>query len=191
MKSMAFSLLANSSTEADESKEMELTIGSLSIHVRPSGSTRLLDPVKPDPSARKGERIAISGSLVDSSSEVNLPVSLTAAEDMPKKIEELDETQGKLNTEATSVKTHTSTRDFATGSSGISRSVHQLCVIITEAAEEDNHEGNKEVDGQVKKSRSNSMKERRKSTFQLESGESSCQLSIMAQKYPRAQGEKF
>jgi hypothetical protein len=40
--------------------------------------------------------------------------------------------------------------------------VHQLCVIITEAAEEDNHEGNKEVDRQVDKSRSNSKKEKEK-----------------------------
>jgi hypothetical protein len=60
------------------------------------------------------------------------------------------------------VKTHDSSRDFAIESSGISRSVHQLCVIITEAAEEDNHEGNKKVDLQVDKLRSNSKKEKEK-----------------------------
>jgi hypothetical protein len=64
--------------------------------------------------------------------------------------------------EATMVKTHDSIRDFAIGSSGVSRSVHQLCVIITEAAEEDNHKGNKEVDMQVDKPRSNSKKEKEK-----------------------------
>jgi hypothetical protein len=38
-------------------------------------------------------------------------------------------------------------RDISSRSSGISKSVHQLCVIITEAAEEEsNHTGNKEVD---------------------------------------------
>jgi hypothetical protein len=38
-------------------------------------------------------------------------------------------------------------RDIASRSSGVSRSVHQLCVIITEAAEEENNQtGNKEVD---------------------------------------------
>jgi hypothetical protein len=37
-----------------------------------------------------------------------------------------------------------------------------LCVIITEAAEEDNHEGNKEVDLQVDKPRNNSKKEKEK-----------------------------
>jgi hypothetical protein len=54
-------------------------------------------------------------------------------------------------------------RDIASRSSGISRSVHQLCVIITEAAEEENnHTGNKEVDMQVDKIRSNGKKEKEK-----------------------------
>jgi hypothetical protein len=81
---------------------------------------------------------------------------------MPKRLEEFDETRGKPDMEATTVKTHDSPRDFATRSSGVSRSVHQLCVIITEAAEEDNHEGNKEVDMQVDKPRSNNKKEKEK-----------------------------
>jgi hypothetical protein len=45
--------------------------------------------------------------------------------------------------EATVVKLHNSPRDFTAGSSGVSRSVHQLCIIIAKAAEENNHEGNK------------------------------------------------
>jgi hypothetical protein len=54
-------------------------------------------------------------------------------------------------------------RDFASGSSGISRSVHQLCVIITEAKEEENnHAGNEEIDMQVDKLRSNGKKEKEK-----------------------------
>jgi hypothetical protein len=162
MNSTAFSLLASSNPEVDESQEMELTIGSLSFYVGPSGSTRLLDPMKSGPSASKDERITITGSSMGFSSEVNSPVSLTATEDMQKKLEEFDETRGKPNMEATTVKTHYSPRDFATGSSGISRSVHQLCVIITEVVEEDNHEGNKEIDMQVKKPRSNSNKEKDK-----------------------------
>jgi hypothetical protein len=59
-------------------------------------------------------------------------------------------------------KTHDSSRDFAFESIGISRSIHQLCVIITEVAEGDNHEGNEEVDLQVNKLRSNSKKEKEK-----------------------------
>jgi hypothetical protein len=142
MNSMAFSLLANSNLEVDGSQEMELTIRSLSFYVGPSGSTRLSDPTKSGPSASKAERIAISGSSVGSSSEVNSPVSLTAKEDMQEKLKEFNETREKSMVEATAVKTHDSSRDFAIESGGISRSVHQLCVIITEAAEEDNHEGN-------------------------------------------------
>jgi hypothetical protein len=55
MNSAAFSLLANSSSELNGSQEMELTIGSLSIFVGPSGSSRLSDLAKPDPSASKPE----------------------------------------------------------------------------------------------------------------------------------------
>jgi hypothetical protein len=54
-------------------------------------------------------------------------------------------------------------RDTTSRSSSASRSVHQLCVIITEAAEEENnHSSNKEVDIQVDKIRSNSKKEKEK-----------------------------
>jgi hypothetical protein len=162
MNSTAFSLLANSNLEVDESQEMELAIGSLSFYVGPSGSTRLLDPAKSGPSASKAERITLFGSSVGSSSEVNLPVSLTATENMQKGLEEFDETRGKLDIETTVVKPHDGPRDLATRSSGVSKSVHQLCVIITEAAEENNHEGNKEVDMQVDKPRSNSKKEKEK-----------------------------
>jgi hypothetical protein len=141
---------------------MELTIGSLSFYVGPSGSTRLLDPTKSGPSASKADRITISGSSVGSSSEVNSPVSLTTIEDVQNKLEEFDKTRGKPDMEEAVDKTHDSLRDFAIESSGVSRSVHQLCIIITEAAEEDSHEGNKEVDLQVNKLRSNSKKEKEK-----------------------------
>jgi hypothetical protein len=162
MNLTTFLLLANSNPKVNESQEMELTIGSLSFYIGPSGSTCLSDPMKLGPSASKTKRITISGSSVGSSSEVNSPVSLTATEDMQEKLEEFDETRGKPDMEATAVKTHNSSRDFAIKSSGVSRSVHQLCIIITEAAEEDNHEGNKEVDMQVDKPRSNNKKEKEK-----------------------------
>jgi hypothetical protein len=75
MNSTAFSLLANSSVEVDENQEMELTIGSLNILIGPSGSTRLSDSTKPDPSASKTETKATLESSEGSSSEVNSPVS--------------------------------------------------------------------------------------------------------------------
>jgi hypothetical protein len=162
MNSTAFLLLANCNPEVDKSQDMELTIGSLSFYVGPSGSTRLSDPAKSGPSASKVERITTSGSSVGSSSKVNSPVSLTATEDTQKRLEEFNEIRGKPNMEATVVKPHDSPRDFAAGSSGVSRSVHQLCIIITEAAEENNYEGNKEVNMQVDKPRSNSKKEKEK-----------------------------
>jgi hypothetical protein len=79
MNSMAFSLLANSSSELDGSQEMELTIRSLSILIRPSGSSRLSDSTKPGPSVSKPETEKTLESSEGSSSEVNSPVSLEKA----------------------------------------------------------------------------------------------------------------
>jgi hypothetical protein len=76
MNSMAFSLLANSRAEDDENQEMELIIRSLSIFIGPSGSSRLLDLTKQDPSASEPEIVAMMEYSDGSSSEVNSPVSL-------------------------------------------------------------------------------------------------------------------
>jgi hypothetical protein len=77
MNSTAFLLLSNSNPEVDESQEIELTIGSLSFYIGPSGSTRLSDPAKSGPSTS-----TMSGSSMGSSSEVNSPVSLAATENV-------------------------------------------------------------------------------------------------------------
>jgi hypothetical protein len=135
MNSMAFSLLANSNPEFDENQKMELTIGSLSVYVGPSGSTRLSDPARSGPSASKTKTITMSGSSVGSSSKVNSPVSFAATKNTQKKLEEFDGTREEPNVEVTMDKSHDSQRGFATGSSGVSRSIHKLCVIITKAAE--------------------------------------------------------
>ena len=90
MNSTAFSLLANSSAEVDKNQEMELTIGSLSIFIGPSGSSRLSDPTKQDPSASEPETIAMMEYSEGSSSEVNSPVSLGEVQE--RKIAEGDET---------------------------------------------------------------------------------------------------
>jgi hypothetical protein len=136
MNSMAFLLLANGSPEFDENKKMELTIGSLSFYFGPSGSTYLLDPAKSDPLTSKTKIIAKSESSVGSSSEANSPVSLAATENLQEKFEEPDKTGQKFIVEAAMDKPCDKSRDFASGSSGVSRSVHPLCVIITEAAKE-------------------------------------------------------
>jgi hypothetical protein len=157
MNSTAFSLLANSSAGIDKNQEIELTIGSLSILIGPSGSTRLSDPTKPDPSASEPETVAMMESFEGSSSEVNSPVTSGEAQ-----IAEGDKIQAKLDTEVKAFKMHNSTRDFAAGGSGVSKRVHQLCVIITEAEEENNHEGNEGVDRQVDKIREHNKKEKEK-----------------------------
>jgi hypothetical protein len=162
MNSTAFLLLVNSSPEVDENQKMELTIGSLSFYVGPSGSTCLSDPAKSGPLINKTEIIAKSGSSVGSSSEANSPVSPAAIENLQEELEEFDKTRGEPNVEVTMDTSHDSSRDFASRSSGVSRSIHQLCVIITEAAEENNHANNEEVDMHVDKLRSNGKKEKEK-----------------------------
>jgi hypothetical protein len=154
---MAFLLLASSSAGIDESGEMELTIGSLSILIGPSVSTRLSDLTKPDQSVIEPKTVAMVESSEGSSSEVSSPVSSGKAQ-----IAEGDKIQGKFDMEVKALKTHNSTRDLAVGSSGVSKSVHQLCTIITEAEEEDNREGNEGVDRQVDKAREPNRKEKEK-----------------------------
>jgi hypothetical protein len=162
MNSTAFLLLANSSSEVDENQKTELTIGSLSFFVGPSGSTRLSDPTKLDPSASKIKTVTISGSSVGSSSEVNSPVSFAAAGNTQRKIGKFNGTREELDIEGVVDKSYDSQRDFSIGSSSISRNIHQLCLIITEAAEENDHADNVEVDAQVNKSKSNGKKEKEK-----------------------------
>jgi hypothetical protein len=159
MNSTAFSLLANRNPEIDENQEVELTFGSLNFYMGPLGTTRLSDSMKSDLSAGKAERMIASGSSIGSSSEANSPVSSAATENLQGKLEEPDEIGQKTMVEEAVDKS----RDIASRSSGISKSIHQLCVIITEAAEEENnHTGNKEVDMQVDKLRSNGKKEKEK-----------------------------
>jgi hypothetical protein len=145
VNSTAFSLLANSSAEIDENQEIELTIGSLSILIGPSGSSRLSDPTKQNPSASKPETEVMLESSEGSSSEVNSPVS---SEKAP--IAGGDKIRENFDSEEKACQTHNIARDFVIGSNGVSK-VHQLCVIITEAEEQNSNEGSEKVDRQVDK----------------------------------------
>jgi hypothetical protein len=160
MNSTAFLLLANSNPEVDKNQKMELTIGSLSFYVGPLGSTHLSDPAESGPSVSKAKTITLSGSSVGSSSEVNLPVSFAAIENTKNELEKLDGTLEEPDEGVTTDKSYNSQRDLATESSGISWSIHQLCVIITKAGEENGHADNAEIDTQVDKSRNNGKKEK-------------------------------
>jgi hypothetical protein len=55
-----------------------------------------------------------------------------------------------------------SQKDFITQSGGVSNNIHQLCVIITEAVEDNDPADNAATHAQVNKSRSNSKKEKEK-----------------------------
>jgi hypothetical protein len=135
---------------------MELTIGSLSIFIGPSGSSRLSDSAKPDPSASKPDTEEMLESSEGSSSEASSPVSLEKAP-----IAEDEKVRENFDSEEKACQTHSNARDFATESSGVSK-VHQLCVIITEAEKENNSEGNKKVDTQVDKIKQHNKKEKEK-----------------------------
>jgi hypothetical protein len=113
--------------------------------------------MKPNLSASEPETVAMVESSEGSSSEVNSPVSLEETQ-----IAEGDEIREKLDLGVKAFKTHNSTRDFAAGSSGVSKRVHQLCIIITEAEEENNNEGSKGVDKQVDRIKEQNKKEREK-----------------------------
>jgi hypothetical protein len=156
MNSTTFSLLANSSSELNGNQEMELTIGSLSLIIGPSGLSRLSDSTIPDPSANKPETEETLESSEGSSSEVNSPVSLEKAP-----IAEGDKIRENFDSEERACQTHDNAKECAVGSSGVSK-VHQLCVIITEKEEENNSEGSKKVDRQVDKIKEHSKKEKEK-----------------------------
>jgi hypothetical protein len=100
------------------------------------------------------------GSSVGSSSKANSPVSFAAAEN--KKIEELDKTTEKLDIGDTVDQSYISQKDLVTRSGDVSKNIHQLCVIITEAAKENDNADNAVIDAQVDKSRSNSKKQKEK-----------------------------
>jgi hypothetical protein len=186
MNSMAFSLLANINSKVDGNQisfgtiefqlhpptltpifasldqEMDLTIGSPNFRIGSLGLTRLLDSTKSDLSAEKFAAIAMTESPVGSSSEVNSPVSFTKMGKREEKIEELDELMENLDIGEAMGHLDLDQKDFTTRSGGVSGNMHQVCVIITEAAEENNDDGNLVVDTLGNNPRSNSGNEKEK-----------------------------
>jgi hypothetical protein len=123
MNSMAFSLLANSSSEVDEiqipfktvdfqphqssftqvfesmDQDMDLIIGSLNFRVGSLGSIRLSDPAKSVLSTSKSKTETMSESSEGPSSKVNSPVSFIEIETEEKKFAEGDETMENFDLE--------------------------------------------------------------------------------------------
>jgi hypothetical protein len=117
--------------------------------------------MKLDPSARTTATMAISESLTGFSSEVNSLVSF-ATKSIEDKIEELDEIMGNLELGEAMDRLDLDQEDFTTRSGGVSSNVHQVCVIITEAAEENADTDNIVVNTQGNGPRSKSGKEKEK-----------------------------
>jgi hypothetical protein len=150
-------------------QEMDLTIGSLNFRVGSLGSICLSDPSKSDPSAGKTATMAMSESSAGSSSEVKSPVSFMTAENMVDKTEELDEIMGNLDlgeamdhSDFSQTFSKNTAVNFTTRNSGVSSNIHQVCVIITEAAEDNDGADNIVVNTQGNNPRSNSRKEKEK-----------------------------
>jgi hypothetical protein len=103
----------------------------------------------------------MSESLVGSYSKVKSPVSFATMEKRGEK-KSKNELMGKLDIGEAMGHLDLDQKDFTTRSGSVSSNVHQVCVIITEAAEENDDAGNLVVDTQGNKPRSNSGKEKEK-----------------------------
>jgi hypothetical protein len=150
-------------------QEMDLMIGSLNFRIGALGSTRLSDPTKSDPSAGKTTTMAKLESLAGSSSEANSPVNFATTESTKDRIEELNEIMGNFDLGESTGHSDFSQNfskdivaDFTTRNGGVSSNIHQVCVIITEAAEDNNVADNTIVNTQINNPRSDNKKEKEK-----------------------------
>jgi hypothetical protein len=147
-------------------QEMDLMIGSLSFRIGSLGSIRLSDPMKLDPSAGRTATMAISESSIGSSSVVNSPVSFATMESMKDKIKELDEIMENLDLEEevdhldfSQNFSNDTTSDLTTRNGGVCSNIHQVCVIITETAKDNDVVDNIVDNTQSNNPRSNNRKE--------------------------------
>jgi hypothetical protein len=164
---------------------MDLTFGSLNFRVGFLGLIRLSDPTKSGSSVEKTASMAMSESSVGSSSEVNSPVSFTPTENIGDTIEELDEIMENLDLEETSDHSDkgssqnfgkSTITDFTTQNGGVSdidestwrseekyiSNIHQVCVIITEAVEDNDGRNNLVINIQGGNPENNHRKEKEK-----------------------------
>jgi hypothetical protein len=150
-------------------QEMDLTFGSLNFRVGSLGLIRLSDPTKSGSLAEKTATTAMSESSVGSSSEVTSQVSFTTTKNIEDTIEELDEIMGNLDLGKASNHSdscqnfgRSAATDFTTQNGGVSNNVHQVCVIITEAAEDNDCMDNTVVNAQGGNPMNNHRKEKEK-----------------------------
>jgi hypothetical protein len=166
-------------------QEMDLTIGSLNFRVGSLVSIRLSYPIKSGLSAGKTVSMARTESSVVSSSKVNSPVNFKPTESIEDTLEELDEIMENLDLGESSGHSNKGSnesldsypvKDFTTQSDGVSDSnegtrkpegkhtnnIHQMCVIISEAVEDDYGGNNPVINSQGDNPDDNHMKEREK-----------------------------
>jgi hypothetical protein len=164
---------------------MDLTFGNLNFHVGSLGAIRLSDPTTSGLSIEKTVSVAISDSLVGSSSKVNSPVSFTPTKTTECTIEELDEIMENLDLGETSGHSDKGSSenfgkgtiaDFTTRDGGVSdndksmwrseerytNNIHQVCVIITEEGEDDDGRSNLVINAQGGNPGNNHRKEKEK-----------------------------
>jgi hypothetical protein len=113
--------------------------------------------------------MAISESSAGSSSEEKSPVSFTITEniedtieELSKIIENLDLGESTCHSDFSQNFSKDTAADFTTRNGGVSNNIHQVCVIITEAAEDNDVVDNIVVNTQANNPRSNSRKEKEK-----------------------------
>jgi hypothetical protein len=161
-------------------QEMDLTIGSLNSRVGSLGLVFLSDPINSGLSAGKTASAARSESSIDPSSEVNSLVSFKPTESIKSTVEELDEIMENIDLRESSGfdKNFDNylAKDLTTRSGGVSDNnedmwrpegkhtyiIHQMCVIISEAAEDDNGRNNQVISSQDVNQGNNHRKEREK-----------------------------
>jgi hypothetical protein len=167
------------------SLDQDMDLGSLNFHVGSLGSVRLSDPINSGPSAGKTASMARSETSVGSSSEVNLPVSFKPTENLKSRVEELDEVMENLDLGESSGYSDKGSdenfddiliKNFTTRSGGVSdntedmwrpggkhtSSIHQVCIIISEAVEDDDGGNNPVINSQNVNQGNNHGKEREK-----------------------------
>jgi hypothetical protein len=166
-------------------QEMDLTIENLNFSVGSLGSTRLSDSIKLGPSVGKTAFAARSESLVGSSSKVNSSVSFKPTENIKDKVEELNKIMENLDIgESTSSSDkdpnerfdNYPVKDFTTRSGGVFDSnkdtwrpeakrtniIHQMCIITSKAAEDDDGGSNPVINSQGDNQGNNHRKEKEK-----------------------------
>jgi hypothetical protein len=141
---------------ASLNQEMDLTIGSLNFRVGSLGSIHLSDPMKSELSVGSSSEVKIAGQPPGDEKHERQNRRTRRNHGKPR----LRRSNGSLRFQPKFQQR--TAADFTTQNGGVSSNVHQVCVIITEAAEDNDVIDNTIVNTQGNNPRSNSKKEKEK-----------------------------